>query len=208
MGEIERRVTLAGEGTATIVEKKSEFIGYAGPVKSEREAEEFVRAIRKKHADARHNVYAYVIGNTARCSDDGEPQGTGGVPVLEVIRKSGFTDAVIVVTRYFGGILLGAGGLVRVYSAAARAAADAAGIVTMERYDEIAFVCGYGDYPRIERDLSRLGAMVDGVEFVEQVRVRLAIRTDRTDAFLTHLRDLTGGRVVPERTGTRFDVFR
>ena len=205
MGEIERRVTLAGEGTATVVEKKSEFIGYACPVRDEQEAEEYIRAIRKKHADARHNVYAYMIGNAARCSDDGEPQGTAGVPVLEVIRKSGFTDAVIVVTRYFGGILLGAGGLVRAYSAAARAAVDAAGIVTMEQYDEISFACEYADYPKIERDLPRFGALVDGVGFVEQVRVSLAIRADRTDDFFTHLRDLTGGRVVPEKIGTRYD---
>ena len=125
------RVTLLKSGSATLVEKKSEFIGYACPVKDEDEAIEFVKSIKKKHSDARHNVYAYMIGqNIARYSDDGEPQGTGGIPVLDVIRKSGFTDAVIVVTRYFGGILLGAGGLVRAYSAAAKMAVDDAGIVT------------------------------------------------------------------------------
>ena len=107
-------VTLGGEGTATIEEKRSEFIGYAAHVQDETEAQSFVRRIKAKHHDARHNVYAYVLGDTVqRYSDDGEPQGTAGIPVLDVIRKSGVTDACIVVTRYFGGILLGAGGLVR-----------------------------------------------------------------------------------------------
>ena len=123
--------SLGKEASATYIEKKSEFIGYAAPVSTEEEAIAFIEKIRKKHADARHNVYAYLLRNgTTRYSDAGEPQGTAGIPTLEVIRKGGFCDAVIVVTRYFGGILLGAGGLVRAYTAAAKLACEAAGIVT------------------------------------------------------------------------------
>jgi uncharacterized YigZ family protein len=107
-------ITLSKEAEVSFIEKKSEFIGYAAPVKTEEEAMEFINKIRKKHANATHNCYAYQLANgSARYSDDGEPQGTAGVPILSVIQKGGFTDAVIVVTRYFGGILLGAGGLVR-----------------------------------------------------------------------------------------------
>ena len=110
--------TLEQEGEAEFVEKKSVFIGHAAPVKSEEEAQAFVKRYKNTYMDARHNVWAYLMKGeiVARYSDDGEPQGTAGVPVLDTIRKSGVTDAVVVVTRYFGGILLGAGGLVRAYS--------------------------------------------------------------------------------------------
>ena len=117
--------TLGGEGFFEIVIDKSTFLGYAKRVTAEADAVEFINKIKKKHSDARHNVYAYVLKdtNTTRYSDDGEPAGTAGMPVLDVIRKTGFTDAVIVVTRYFGGILLGKGGLVRAYTSAAKGAA-------------------------------------------------------------------------------------
>jgi uncharacterized YigZ family protein len=123
--------TLAKDGTATLVEKRSEFIGYAKPVNNEDEAAAFVMSIKKKHADARHNVFAYVLrgGALKRYSDDGEPQGSAGMPVLDVICKNGLDGAAVVVTRYFGGILLGTGGLVRAYSSAASAAIADAGII-------------------------------------------------------------------------------
>ena len=126
-------VTIGKEGSATLVEKKSEFIGYAAHVENESEALDFIAKIKHRHSDARHNVYAYVLkkNNIMRYSDDGEPQGTAGMPVLDVIRKTGFTDAVIVVTRYFGGILLGTGGLVRAYSASAKLAVEDAGILDL-----------------------------------------------------------------------------
>lgn len=111
----EALTTLGKRGTFEFTEKKSVFIGYAAPVSSEAEALAFVAEIKAKHSDARHNVSAYVVGGACHASDDGEPQGTGGVPVLDVIRKSGIDNAAVVVTRYFGGILLGAGGLVRAY---------------------------------------------------------------------------------------------
>ena len=208
MGEVTKHITLEKEGSATIVEKKSEFIGYAKPIKSEEEAVEYIKEIRKKHADARHNVYGYVIGNTTRYSDDGEPQGTAGMPVLDVIRKTGFTDAVIVVTRYFGGILLGTGGLVRAYSAAAKAAAEAAHIVTYEQYDEVSFICTYSDYPKIEKELTFYPVIIDGVDFTDTVTVRLAIKEDRTDELAEYLKEMSAGRIALNKSGTRFDYPR
>ena len=124
--------TIYEEAQASFTEKKSEFIGHIAPVSTADEAVAFINRIKAENRKARHNVYAYVLreGNVSRYSDDGEPQGTGGVPVLDVINKSGLTDVCVVVTRYFGGIKLGAGGLVRAYTKAAKAALEAAGIVT------------------------------------------------------------------------------
>ena len=159
--------TLGKSASAEYTEKKSVFIGYASPVKTEQEALDFINAVRKKHSDARHNVFAYQLngGGIARYSDDGEPQGTAGVPVLEVIKKSGADDCVIVVTRYFGGILLGASGLVRAYSTAAKSAVDAAGVVTYESYREFTLECGYSEYQRVEAELPKYGVIVDSSDF-------------------------------------------
>ena len=135
MAESVFHTTLEHEGVAEFVEKKSVFIGHACPVSSEEEALVYVKKKKSEYADARHNVWAYLQKGeiVARYSDDGEPQGTAGVPVLDTIRKTGVSDAVVVVTRYFGGILLGAGGLVRAYSHTARLALDAAHIITYEQ---------------------------------------------------------------------------
>ena len=125
--------TVSQEAKEEFTEKRSRFIGWIKPVKTEEEAIEYINAIKSQHWDAKHNVYAYSLreGQISRYSDDGEPQGTAGVPVLEVLTHSGVTDAVIVVTRYFGGILLGTGGLVRAYSHAASIALKSAGVVIM-----------------------------------------------------------------------------
>ena len=206
MAEEMKRVTLLKSGSATLVEKKSEFIGYACPVKDEDEAIEFVKSIKKKHSDARHNVYAYMIGqNIARYSDDGEPQGTGGIPVLDVIRKSGFTDAVIVVTRYFGGILLGAGGLVRAYSAAAKMAVDDAGIVTYNTYMQLDLTVNYTDYGKLTVCLSNANPINDGTDFSENVTLSLALPVEAYEGFVSEVMEITAGRAVFTEKGTRFD---
>lgn len=205
MGEVKKLTTLEHEGSAVFTEKKSNFIGYAKPARDENEAIEYVKLIRKKHSDARHNVYAYVIGNTTRYSDDGEPQGTAGMPVLEVIRKSGFTDAVIVVTRYFGGILLGAGGLVRAYTAAAKAAAEAAHIVTYEKFTELRLELSYPDYTRVERILAAFGVIVDNTDFAETVMLHIACHYERTESLIRRITEETSGRCLPEITGDRLD---
>lgn len=205
MADMRILVTLGKRGSATVVEKKSEFIGYAAPVDSEAEAIEFIAEIRKKHADARHNVYAYAVGNTTRYSDDGEPQGTAGIPVLDVIRKSGFTNAVIVVTRYFGGILLGAGGLVRAYTKAAKEACDDAGIVTYQGYTELSFSCDYALYDRIQNKLAFFHAKTDRCDFADDISMQAALLDKDADAFASFLSEISAGRVHPEVTGRRFD---
>ena len=200
-------VTLGGEGTATIEEKRSKFIGYAAHVASETEAQAFVKRIKAKHHDARHNVFAYVLGDTVqRYSDDGEPQGTAGIPVLDVLRKSGVTDACIVVTRYFGGILLGAGGLVRAYTAAAKAALDAAGTLTMERYTEFRLRLSYADYQKLSAKLAALGAVTDAVEYGGEVTLDVALKATDADRFADAVQELFCGRVPIEVRGERYDA--
>ncbi len=202
-------ITLEREASASFIEKKSEFIGYACPCKTEQEALDFIAKIRKKHADAKHNVYAYQIkeNNIARFTDDGEPQGTAGMPVLDIIKKTGFTDACIVVTRYFGGILLGTGGLVRAYSHAAKLAAEAAHVITYERFITCEIICDYTDYDKIRASYQGVGLMVDGVDFAADVTQRLAIRAPEYDGFCAALTELTNGAVLIETTGDRFDFL-
>ena len=199
-------VTLEREASVEMVEKKSVFIGHAKPVKTGDEAVEFINKIRGKYPDATHNVYAYMIGaNVTRYSDDGEPVGTAGLPVLEVIRKTGFTDACIVVTRYFGGILLGAGGLVRAYSAAAKLAADEAHIVSYVEFTEFRAACNYADFQKIDYELPRFGVKKDGVDFGAQIVLSLAVRKEQYAEFALRLSEMTAGRVIPEITGSRLD---
>ena len=142
--------TIAHEAAQEFVERRSRFIGYAKPVRTEEEALAFLEEIRTRHWDATHNVFAYSLrqGNLRRYSDDGEPQGTAGVPVLDVLQKSGVTDAVLVVTRYFGGVLLGAGGLVRAYSHAASLALQAGEVITMQLCKTARVMCDYNQIGR------------------------------------------------------------
>ena len=209
MASEELYITLEMEASASFIEKKSEFIGYACPCKTEQEALDFIAKIRKKHADAKHNVYAYQIkeNNIARFTDDGEPQGTAGMPVLDIIKKTGFTDACIVVTRYFGGILLGTGGLVRAYSHAAKLAVEAAHVITYERFITCELICDYTDYDKIRASYQGVGLMVDGVDFAADVTQRLAVRAPEYDGFCTALTELTNGTVLIETTGDRFDFL-
>ena len=198
-------VTLGKEAKAELTEKKSVFIGHAAPVRSAEEAENFVLGIRKKHADARHNVFAYTVGSAVRCSDDGEPKGTGGVPVLEVLKKSGVDRAVIVVTRYFGGILLGAPGLVRAYSRAAAMAVEAAGIVTYRSYTECTVACEYSFYDRLMYEIGRRDILVDGTDFSDSITLRLAVLSEEYEAFCETVFSMTGGKTMPRRGADRFD---
>ena len=199
-------MTLEKYGEAEFTEKKSVFLSYASPVNSEEEAIEFINMIKKKHGDARHNVYAYMVGqNVARYSDAGEPQGTAGIPVLDVIRKSGFTDAVIVVARYFGGILLGAGGLVRAYSTAAKMAVDEAKIVTYSTFRQFDLVLNYTDHGKITTLLASADPINDGIDYAENVKLSLALPIDKYDDFKDKVLEITAGRGVFVDNGTRFD---
>lgn len=200
--------TLRAFGSAELIERKSRFIGYAMPVKTEEEALSFLQKIRSKHSDAKHNVYAYQIadGNLMRYSDDGEPQGTAGLPVLDVIRKSAFTDAILVVTRYFGGILLGTGGLVHAYSAVAKSAVQAAQIVTYVPYTICKLCCSYAEYPRLESDLTRFSARIDQVDYAEEITLTLAMPSVQYDRFCNHIQEMTAGKRTPAFLGTRYDA--
>ena len=207
MADTKQDVTLRHEASADFEEKRSVFIGYAKPVKTEAEAMEFVKKIRGKHGDARHNVFAYTLGGgvTARYSDDGEPQGTAGIPVLDVLRKSGVDDACIVVTRYFGGILLGAGGLVRAYSAAAKMALDAAEIATFEPYTEFSLTCTYPEYQKISAELPRFSAIIDDTDYADNVTVKFAIKSDKNQQLTDRICEMTAGKSIPQIIGERFD---
>ena len=151
--------------------KRSRFIGYVKPVKTKEEAEGFIAFIKQKHFDARHNVFAYKLreGNYKRYSDDGEPQGTAGVPVLDVIEKNNLTDVCIVVTRYFGGILLGGGGLVRAYSHTASLSVEAAGRIEMSLCVGFSLKCDYSFYGKLVSVMDECGAIIENSEFLDDV---------------------------------------
>ena len=203
--------TLEGAGKDEFEERRSVFIGHATHVESEEEAMAFIKQIQKEHADATHNVWAYRLsGGTsteqaARYSDDGEPQGSSGLPTLEAIRKKGVFDAVVVTTRYFGGILLGVGGLIRAYSHAASIALDAARIITYEKYTEFLLETTYSDYQIILQELPRFGVLTDESEFTDRVTLTLAVKATRYAELCERLSELTNGQVFLLESGTRFD---
>jgi len=188
------------------VEKKSEFIAYAARVRDESEAKDFILRIKSTHKDATHNVYAYVLEGTeiARCSDDGEPSGTAGMPVLEVIKREGLVGVCIVVTRYFGGILLGAGGLVRAYAKAAKLGIDKAGTAEFTEHTVFNISVPYADYEKVLRDIPNYGVVCHGTDFSDSVRFSLSCENDRLDLFRSYVADLTSGKTSLEVTGTTF----
>jgi uncharacterized YigZ family protein len=201
--------TLHDFGTDEIIIEKSSFIGYAKPIKTEEEAVEFINEIKKKHKDATHNVWAYTVGptmNIQRYSDDGEPQGTAGMPVLSSIRMSGLTDVLVVVTRYFGGILLGAGGLVRAYSTSASLALEAGGISVYETYAVFKIVCNYSDYGKINTELNTYDAIIDGTEFGADVTIDFAIKQESADNFIERIIDVFAGKIKPSLINYRIDT--
>ena len=193
-------LTLNEENHAEFTEKRSRFIGYAKPVSTAEEAVGFIEKIRSKHWDAKHNVYAYVLreSNTKRYSDDGEPQGTAGVPVLDVIEKSGVTDCVVVATRYFGGILLGGGGLVRAYSHAASIALEAAQIVSMRPFCVLKTECDYNFYGKLSSMIPEFAGSVENAEFTDKVSVSFLIPKENVSRFSSKLTDEGRGKYTFE----------
>ena len=199
--------TVRERATAEFEEKRSIFIGHAMHVKTEEEANAFIKEIKKEHRDATHNVFAYILGDgtVARYSDDGEPQGTAGMPALDAIRKNGVTDVCVVVTRYFGGTLLGAGGLIRAYSHGAAIAIEAAGIITYEPYDEITLACGYSEYQKYASLLANAGVIIDGVDYGAEVTVRFAVRRTASESIQKNIIETGFGKDHPVVTGERYD---
>lgn len=199
--------TIKNEASAEFEERRSLFIGHAKPIKSEEEAAEFIKDKKREFSDATHNVFGYIIKNgiCARYSDDGEPQGTAGMPVLDTIRKSGVSDACVVVTRYFGGILLGAGGLVRAYAHGAKIALEAAQIITYEQYAVLSIKCNYSDYQKIQPLLFKAGALIDNTDFGENVSLTIAVKNETVSGLFEKIRESTSGRAVTLNIGNRFD---
>ena len=199
--------TIISEGQDEIVEKKSRFIGYAVPVSTEEEAYAFVERIKKQHYDARHNCFAFAIGseNTLlRFSDDGEPQGTAGKPILEVITGNQVVNICIVVTRYFGGTLLGTGGLVRAYTEAAKLALADAGIHTMQLMKLVSITTNYNDSGKVQYLLSNSQAVIDGTDYTMDVCFKIALPADECGRLEKQITESTSARAVLEVTGEEY----
>ena len=198
--------TVKHSASDEFTEKRSRFIGYVRPVQTAEDATAFVAEIQKKHWDAKHNVYAYILrdGNVKRYSDDGEPQGTAGVPTLDVLEKSGVTDVAVVVTRYFGGILLGGGGLVRAYSHAAHLALAAGEIITMGLCSILTVSVDYPFYAKLLPFLEKTAAKILDTDFSEKVRITLSLDSTLEADFCNKIFDFSGGQVMPQKIGEKF----
>ena len=189
--------TIAAAAEAAFTEKKSEFIGYIAPVSTEEEAVAFIAKIRALHRKATHNCYAYIIreNNISRHSDDGEPQGTAGVPIFEVLRKEGLTDVCCVVTRYFGGILLGGGGLVRAYTEGAKKAVENAEIMNMSAACKVLLKLEYPLYGKIAAALAKHDARTESESFAADVEICLVVREEKAEALRAELIELCSGKI-------------
>ena len=191
-------LTPKGPGEAVITEKRSRFIGAVRPVSGEEDARAFLGERRALHRDAGHHVYAYVLrgGGVIRCSDDGEPQGTAGAPMLEVFRREGVANVCCVVTRYFGGTLLGAPGLTRVYAASAKAALDAAGVVLMRAWTSVTLSCPYAMWRIIKLEVTAAEGVEEGVDFGADVTAELALPTPKLPGFAERIAEVSAGQAL------------
>ncbi len=186
----------SGAGEAELSEKRSRFLGHVRPVETEDEARAFIAEMKKKYYDARHNCWCYrVRGGPERYSDDGEPQGSAGLPMLEVFRREDVTNAVCVVTRYFGGVLLGTGGLLRAYTQSAKDALDAAGISVVRRWLELLIPCPYAMLERIRQETAACGGVVDGLDYGAEVTLTALLPEERAEAFTARVFDLSAGKI-------------
>lgn len=198
--------TVLENASDEFVEKRSRFIGYCKPVKTEQEAIDFINEKRSEHWNATHNVYAYSLreGNIKRYSDDGEPSGTAGMPVLDVIVKNEIFDVVVVVTRYFGGVLLGTGGLVRAYSHGSKIAVEAAQPVIMQNCLVCEVRCAYNQYGKVSSLIIGVGAAVDDTVYESDVLVKFHIKPDLLGTLNKKLADATSGEVTVEQKDEQY----
>ena len=201
--------TISKPASDSFIEKKSEFIGYIAPVKTNDEAVAFINEIKAMHRKARHNVYAYILreDNISRYSDDGEPQGPAGVPVLEVLQKRGLTDVCVVVTRYFGGILLGGGGLLRAYSHAASIACDAAHIMDMRLCHRLAIKTDYNLYGKINYILPNFDVITVNSDFADAVTLEILVMSEKLDALRKELTEVTNDSAEVTDLGELYEDF-
>ncbi|MDY4109968.1 MAG: YigZ family protein [Eubacterium sp.] len=198
--------TVEFESKDEFVEKKSRFIGYVKPVKTQEEATNFINSIKSKHWDATHNVSAFVLreNNIQRSSDDGEPSGTAGVPTLDVLLKENLVDVCVVVTRYFGGTLLGAGGLIRAYSHASKIAVEAGHIITMAPCKILSVSVDYSFYDRLNILLSDFNANIENSEFTDNVAVTFSIRENTVPLLQDKLTQQSNGKYILKEIGEKF----
>ncbi|MCX7842985.1 MAG: YigZ family protein [Clostridia bacterium] len=193
--------TVKNAAGAEIEEKKSRFIASVKPVNSEEEALDFISMLKSKYWDASHNVYAYYIGGNniiQRFSDDGEPSGTAGLPVLEVIKRMELQDLVVVVTRYFGGILLGAAGLIRAYSKSASAGIEAAGIITRQLCTEVSIMLEYTLFGKVQNVLMSKGYSIESIIYAQDIDITVYIPAGTNEEFIKLISDTTNGRALVE----------
>ena len=190
--------------SAEFVEKKSRFIGHIWTVETEEEARARIEEVKKKHYDARHNCWAFRLrtGSVERYSDDGEPQGTAGQPILGVFQREEVTNVLCVVTRYFGGILLGAGGLTRAYAKSAKDALDASGISVVRPWTQVEVDCPYGLFERLKLELLPLKGVEGEHDFGSQITFRALVPQGTEEAFAFRLREISGGALALRETGT------
>ncbi|AQS09063.1 IMPACT family member YigZ [Clostridium saccharobutylicum] len=196
-------ITIKNLGEDRFEEKKSEFIGYAKRVQNEEEAKEFVNEIKSLHKQARHNCWAYVIGsnmNIQRYSDDGEPQGTAGIPILEVMKKSNVTDCAVVVTRYFGGVLLGTGGLTRAYTKGASIAIKAAGIVEKVSGLKLSFEIEYDLFGKIQYICGQNSWHIEETEYTDKVIVHILCEEAISEEIENEIVEVTNGKVIVRKS--------
>ena len=199
---MEKYLTIFEESQAEYVEKRSKFIATLRHVESEAQAAEFIDEMRSKYWDARHNVFAYSVagGTLSRFSDDGEPHGTAGKPMLDVIVGSGITDVAVVVTRYFGGVLLGTGGLVRAYSKATRDAIDNAQFAEMIPCTIFSTVCEYTDHQRLTDLIERNGGQIESTDFTDKVTLSYCFKDELVEGFLPKLSEYFSARLEAVET--------
>ena len=192
---------------AELVEKRSRFIGQLRPVETEEQARAFLEAVKKEHYDARHNCWCYLLKDgPVRYSDDGEPQGTAGQPMLGVFQKAGVTNLCCVVTRYFGGVLLGAGGLVRAYTQAAKLALDAAGISVVRRWVEVEVACPYNLFERVKNEAAAQDGVLGDVAYTDQVAVRVLLPEEKAAPFAGRIVELSAGACQAVELGESFQA--
>ena len=200
----------ARDSETEFTEKRSRFIGHVWRVETEEEARQKVSEMKSKYYDARHNCWCYILrdGNITRYSDDGEPQGTAGQPMLEVFRREGVTNLVCVVTRYFGGVLLGAGGLFRAYTKSAKDALDAAGRSVERRWVQLEIPCSYAALERYKQEIAAFDGAVEGMDYGAGVSIRALLPEERSEAFRARILDLSGGAVEPAVTGASLQAVQ
>ena len=197
-----------GYGEDEFIEKKSRFIGRVWCVETEEEALQKIQDMKKQHYDASHNCWAYIIRDGAmRFSDDGEPGGTAGNPMMQVLQREKLYNIVCVVTRYFGGVLLGAGGLVRAYTKGAKIAIDAAGRSIKRVWTALYIPCPYNYYERMKLEVESFGAVIRDTQFGSEVELEVLVAEAQTQAFIDRITDMTAGTVETMELGQEYRAF-